>query len=100
MTEHVAVIRVYCIPRGINIEELIAHSFQSGPNITLPMIPANMPNENHISIPTQDLHFHAVNHLNNPIPQATIERHIFEIARQVGNSVTGDIDVFVFGIPN
>ena len=100
MAENIAVIRLHFIPRSGNTNELIAHAFTQGPHIVLEMTHANMPIENHISVPIQNLNFHPINELGNPIPQSNEQRRVFDVAMQVPNSETGDIDVYAFAMPD
>lgn len=91
--------RIFFIHRGKDVEKIIADRIleANGPNLIIDQensFPPDFENEK-IKIKYTDIKVYPVEP-GKEIPVSKEKIHTFDIASHVGNSKTGDIDIFVF----
>jgi len=89
-------LRVYFIPRGVNLNDLLMDATRKGPDKLLEIGKSPLPQDGKIRIKVTDVTFYPIDKIGKPIPVSEDKFYTFDIAEQVGNSKTGDIDIFVY----
>lgn len=92
--------RVFFIPRGTSIPDAIEDRIHQDWHVVLPIEQSPLPQDGTIRIRVTDVKFHPINEDGSPIPKNEEEFKTFDIAEQVGNSETGDIDIYAFALPD
>jgi len=92
--------RIFFIQRGTTINEAIEDMRKQGWHKILPIGESPLPQEGKIKIRVKDVKYHPIKEDGTPIPESKEEFRTFEIAEQVGNSETGDIDIYAYALPD
>lgn len=88
--------RIYWIIRGANVQDQINEAIQGEPNLIRVIGESPLPQNGKIAITYPDIRFYTMED-GKDIPLSGEDKTtIFDVVSQVGNSKTGDIDVFAY----
>lgn len=88
------------MPREMPVNEAIELRAKNGPHLSLRIDEHPLPQDGMLKIPVIDVRFHPIDETGREIPPNEEQIRTFEIAEQAGNSETGDIDIFVYALPD
>lgn len=86
------------MPRGMQLEEAIRLRAETDPHLILRIGENPLPHNGVLQIPVTDVRFHPIDEAGREIPPNDEQIRTFEIVEQVGNSKTGDIDIFAYAL--
>jgi len=93
--------RIFFMDRKMTLQEAIELRAQQGrPHLSLPIENHPLPQDGKLTIPVTEVKFHPIDESGREIPPNEKQIRTFEIAEQVGNSETGDIDIFAYALPD
>lgn len=92
--------RIFFMARGMSLDKAIELRAKNGPHLSLRIDKHQLPQDYVLKIPVAEVRFHPIDRAGREIPPNEEQIRTFEIAEQVGNSKTGDIDIFAYALPD